>query len=220
MPHAPFSLAVKRAVDVAGAAAGLVVLLPVLAAVAAGVAVASGRPILFRQVRPGRGGRPFTILKFRTMRQAQAGEAWFETMEQRLTPFGRFLRTTSLDELPELWNVLRGDMSLVGPRPLLTEYLDLYTPDEARRHDLRPGLTGWAAVHGRNTLPFRARLALDTWYVDHWSLGLDLRILLRTAWQVIRRSDARSTEDGPQLGFPVEHLRARHQAGAGPRGQA
>jgi lipopolysaccharide/colanic/teichoic acid biosynthesis glycosyltransferase len=197
------ALAVKRCIDVAGAAAGLVALAPVLAATAAAVRIAHGRPVLFRQVRPGLHGKPFTILKFRTMRPPRDGEIWHRTDAQRLTRLGRALRTSSLDELPELWNVLRGDMSLVGPRPLLMEYLDVYTATEHRRHAMRPGITGWAAVHGRNELPFRERLRLDVWYVDHWSLWLDLRILARTLHQVVRGSGSEAVEDGAGLGFPL-----------------
>ena len=197
-----FALAVKRVMDVVGAAAALVLLSPVLAATAIAVRAVLGPPILFRQVRPGRGGRPFTILKFRTMREPLPGEVWYLTNEERLTRLGRFLRETSLDELPELWNVLRGEMSLVGPRPLLVHYLETYTPEEARRHDVRPGITGWAAVNGRHALRFKERLALDVWYVQHWSLALDLAILARTVAQVIRRTDVTPTED-LALGFPL-----------------
>ena len=196
------ALGVKRAVDVAGAVVGLLVLSPLLAVIAASVRVTLGPPVLFRQVRPGLHGRPFTILKFRTMRDPRPGEVWYLTNEERLGKLGRFLRQTSLDELPELWNVLRGEMSLVGPRPLLLHYLDTYTPDEARRHDVRPGITGWAAVNGRHALRFKERLALDVWYVDHWSLGLDLRILVRTVAQVVSRKDVVPTED-LSLGFPL-----------------
>src|SRR5512142_953741 len=181
------ALALKRAVDVVGAGVGLVVLAPVLGGLAAVVWAAHGRPILFRQVRPGRGGEPFTIYKFRTMRAPRPGEIWFESNAQRLTPLGRFLRTTSLDELPELWNVLRGDMSLVGPRPLLVEYLPRYSPEQARRHDVLPGITGWAQVNGRNSLEWDARFQLDVWYVDHWSLRLDLKILALTLLRVAQR---------------------------------
>jgi sugar transferase EpsL len=196
------ALSVKRAVDVVGALVGLMLLSPVLAATAVAVRVRLGRPILFRQVRPGLHGRPFTILKFRTMREPRPGEVWYLTNEERLTRLGRFLRETSLDELPELWNVLRGEMSLVGPRPLLVHYLETYTREEARRHDVRPGITGWAAVNGRHALRFKARLALDVWYVDHWSLALDLEILARTVAQVLRRTDVTPTED-LALGFPL-----------------
>jgi lipopolysaccharide/colanic/teichoic acid biosynthesis glycosyltransferase len=196
-------LSVKRGIDILGAAVGFVVLAPVLAAAALAVAVALGRPVLFRQQRPGRGGKPFTIYKFRSMRPTRPGEIAHLTDAQRVTRLGRFLRETSLDELPELWNVLKGDMSLVGPRPLLMEYLDKYSPDEARRHDMLPGITGWAAVNGRHTVLFRDRLKLDTWYVDHWSLWLDLKILAMTIHQVIRREDV-STTQGLELGFPLE----------------
>ena len=125
------------------------------------------------------------------------------TDEQRISRLGRFLRSTSIDELPELWNVLRGEMSLVGPRPLLVEYLDTYTPEERRRHDMRPGITGWAAVKGRHALKFEDRLQLDVWYVDHWSLGLDLRIIALTAAQVLRRTDVSTTQDLEEVGFPL-----------------
>jgi lipopolysaccharide/colanic/teichoic acid biosynthesis glycosyltransferase len=213
------ALAVKRALDLAGAAAALVVLSPVLAVVALAILVADGRPVLFRQARPGLRGRPFTMLKFRTMRAARAGEVWFETDAQRVTRLGRLLRATSLDELPELWNVLRGELSLVGPRPLLVEYLDHYTPEERRRHDVLPGVTGWAVVNGRNALRFEERLALDVWYVDHWSLGLDLRILARTVSRVLRRSDVAVVEDNAAVGFPLGGPRAdapRRERGRAP----
>jgi lipopolysaccharide/colanic/teichoic acid biosynthesis glycosyltransferase len=179
-----------------------VVLSPLLAAVALAVRATLGSPVLFRQVRPGLGGRPFTILKFRTMRAVRPGEVWYLTNEARLGRLGRFLRATSLDELPELWNVLRGEMSLVGPRPLLVHYLATYTAEESRRHEVRPGITGWAAVNGRHALRFKERLALDVWYVDHWSLGLDLRILSRTVLQVVARRNVEVTED-LSLGFPL-----------------
>jgi lipopolysaccharide/colanic/teichoic acid biosynthesis glycosyltransferase len=193
-------LLVKRGLDLAGAIVIGAVALPVIAWIAVAVVVTDGRPIFFRQQRPGLGGRPFTIVKFRTMRATRPGEVDYLTDNERLTRLGRFLRDASLDELPELWNVLRGDMSLVGPRPLLMEYLTEYQPDERRRHDMRPGITGWAVVNGRNTLQFDDRLRLDVWYVDHWSLMLDLRILAMTATQVIRRTNASTTED-LSLGF-------------------
>jgi lipopolysaccharide/colanic/teichoic acid biosynthesis glycosyltransferase len=157
------SLAVKRAMDVIGAAAGLLALSPVLAGTAAAILITQGRPILFRQKRPGQGGRIFEIYKFRTMRPPRPGEISYLADAERVTRLGRFLRRTSLDELPELWNLLRGDMSLVGPRPLLVEYLDKYTPEERRRHEVPAGLTGWAAVNGRHALQFKERLALDVW---------------------------------------------------------
>jgi len=197
------ALAVKRGIDVAGASVGLVVLSPLLAGTAAAVRVTQGRPVFFRHVRPGLNERPFTMVKFRTMRDPRPGEVWYATDEQRVTRLGRFLRSSSIDELPELWNVLRGDMSLVGPRPLLTEYLDQYTPEQRRRHDMRPGLTSWAAVNGRHVLKFEARLELDVWYVDHWSLALDLRILGMTIAQVLRRSGVATTQDLAAVGFPL-----------------
>lgn len=174
----------KRALDLAAATLGLLVLSPLLVVVAVTVRLFDGAPVIFRQTRPGRGGRPFTLVKFRTMRPAGGSGA---ADDARLTRLGRWLRATSLDELPELWNVLRGDMSLVGPRPLLLEYLPLYSADQARRHEVRPGITGWAQVNGRNIVPWRERLAMDVWYVDHCSLRLDLRILARTVGQVVAR---------------------------------
>ncbi|MBE7450861.1 MAG: sugar transferase [Kofleriaceae bacterium] len=176
----------KRALDVVGAGVALALAAPVLGATALAIAATMGRPVLFRQRRPGRGGVPFTILKFRTMREVDA--AGDEASDAaRLTRLGRWLRSTSLDELPELWNVVRGDMSLVGPRPLLEQYLPLYSPEQARRHEVRPGLTGWAQIHGRNALRWEEKFALDTWYVDHWSFTLDLAILARTVAIVLRR---------------------------------
>lgn len=177
----------KRALDVAAAAAGLLVLSPVLLLVALAVRVNLGSPVFFRQARPGLHGRTFRLVKFRTMRDAADRHGRPLPDAERLTPFGRFLRASSLDELPELWNVLRGDMSLVGPRPLLTEYLPLYSPRQARRHEVRPGLTGWAQVNGRNALGWKDRLELDVWYVEHRSLALDVRILLRTVGTVFAR---------------------------------
>ena len=196
-------LALKRAMDVSGAAVGLVLLSPILAWVSVVLVVTQGRPIFFRQGRPGLGGRIFTILKFRTMRAARPGEVWYLTDTVRITRFGRFLRASSIDELPELWNVLRGEMSLVGPRPLLAEYIETYTPEERRRHDMRPGVTSWAAVNGRHVLAFKQRLQLDVWYVDHWSLALDLRILAMTIRQVVRGTDVSATQDMAAVGFPL-----------------
>jgi sugar transferase EpsL len=170
----------KRALDVVGSVVLLLALVPVIALVAALVALRLGRPVIFRHQRPGRDGIPFTLLKFRTMTDATNAAGRLLPDSDRLTLFGRRLRATSLDELPELWNVLRGDMSLVGPRPLLTEYLPHYTERQARRHEVRPGVTGWAQVNGRNDLPWPEKLELDVWYVENRSLGLDIRILLRT----------------------------------------
>jgi lipopolysaccharide/colanic/teichoic acid biosynthesis glycosyltransferase len=215
------ALGAKRALDVVGATAGLLILSPVLAAIAVATYAAQGSPIFFRQVRPGRGGRLFSLVKFRTMRPPRPGEVWYLTDDDRITRLGRWLRSSSLDELPELWNVLRGDMSLVGPRPLLVEYLDKYTPEEARRHEVRPGITGWAVVNGRNAIRFRERLRLDVWYVDHQSLWLDLRILARTLVQVVLRTNASETES-LDLGFPLPPPPAKGPAlpgeGLGPAG--
>ena len=180
---------VKRGLDVALALGLLVLALPVIAVVAVAVRVTLGAPILFRQERPGLGGRPFVLRKFRTMRPEAPGTDHADAA--RLTRLGRLLRWLSLDELPQLWTVLRGDMSLVGPRPLLLEYLPWYSPEQARRHDARPGITGWAQVHGRNAVGWDERFRLDVWYVDNWSLRLDALILWRTAWVVLSRRGVR-----------------------------
>ncbi|MBT1672660.1 sugar transferase [Curtobacterium flaccumfaciens] len=185
-PRRTRTLRAKRFSDIVGAALALVALAPVLAVVAVLVAARLGRPVLFRQPRPGLHGETFTILKFRTMLEPDP-TAGLVSDSDRLTPFGSFLRSTSLDELPSLWNILRGDMSFVGPRPTLCRYLDLYTAEESRRHDVLPGLTGLAQVRGRNALPWPERLRSDVEYVDTVTLGLDLRILLRTVVVVLRR---------------------------------
>ncbi len=176
---------IKRLIDVAVAGTGLLVLAPLIAAIAILVRITMGSPVLFRQVRPGLRTRPFELIKFRTMRDGPGADGRLLSDDLRITPLGRKLRRTSLDELPELWNILKGDMSLVGPRPLLVEYLPSYSPEQARRHDVRPGLTGWAQVHGRRLVQMPERFALDVWYVDHWSLALDLRILALTVKEVI-----------------------------------
>jgi len=176
----------KRLLDIAVSAVALVLLLPLMALVAIVVRCVLGAPVLFRQVRPGFHGRPFVIFKFRTMRRLDEVPA-HATDADRLDLTGRLLRATSLDELPQLFNVLKGDMSLVGPRPLLMQYLDRYTQSQARRHDVKPGITGWAQVNGRNAVTWEERLAMDVWYVDRVSLGLDVRILAHTIESVIRR---------------------------------
>ena len=156
------------------------------------------------------------MVKFRTMRAPRPGEVWYLTDDERTTRLGRFLRRTSLDELPELWNVAKGEMSLVGPRPLLAEYLESYTDEERRRHDMRPGVTGWAVVNGRSSLPFKERIALDRWYIEHWSLRLDLRILRLTLVQVVRRENV-TAEDDRLLGYPLAGLSpAREEDGSKP----
>lgn len=180
-------LAAKRGFDLVVAVPALVVLSPLLAVVAVAVRFALGRPVLFRQERPGLHGRPFVIRKFRTMTDRRDGSGRILSDAERLTRFGRFLRQTSLDELPELLNVIEGTMSLVGPRPLLTSYLELYSPDQMHRHDVKPGITGWAQVHGRNSLSWEEKFALDTWYVEHLSLALDVRILVLTLGKILRR---------------------------------
>jgi lipopolysaccharide/colanic/teichoic acid biosynthesis glycosyltransferase len=175
----------KRVIDVVGASAALVVLSPLLAVVALLIRVRMGSPVLFRQVRPGRGGKPFVMTKFRTMTDRRGADGELLPDAERLTALGRWLRRTSIDELPELLNVVHGDMSLVGPRPLLMEYLPRYSPEQARRHEVRPGITGWAQVHGRNAVEWDDKFALDVWYVDHRSTRLDLEILGKTVRQVL-----------------------------------
>jgi lipopolysaccharide/colanic/teichoic acid biosynthesis glycosyltransferase len=177
----------KRAFDRIVGAGLLVAASPLLAVVAVLVRTRLGRPVLFRQARPGLHGRPFTLLKFRTMTDARDDDGARLPDAQRLTRLGRSLRAWSLDELPELVNVVRGEMSLVGPRPLLMEYLDRYGAEQMRRHEVRPGITGWTQVSGRNALSWDDKFALDVWYVDHWSFGLDLRILVRTVPSLLMR---------------------------------
>jgi lipopolysaccharide/colanic/teichoic acid biosynthesis glycosyltransferase len=177
----------KRAFDAVVASVALVVLSPVLLVVGVLVRRRLGAPVLFTQQRPGLRGRPFRLVKFRTMRDALDRDGRALPDDERMTPFGARLRSLSLDELPELWNVVRGDMSLVGPRPLLMQYLDRYTPEQARRHEVPPGLTGWAQVNGRNATGWAERFEMDVWYVDHRSMWLDLRILWLTVRSVIRR---------------------------------
>jgi sugar transferase EpsL len=177
----------KRLMDIAIAGIALVILSPVLLVLAVLVRLKLGSPVLFRQVRPGKNGKPFTMLKFRTMMDARNENGELLPDDQRLPAFGRMLRSTSMDELPELWNVLRGEMSVVGPRPLLMEYLPRYTKAQARRHEVSPGITGWVQVNGRNSLSWEEKFALDVWYVDNRSLALDLKILLRTLAAVVKR---------------------------------
>jgi sugar transferase EpsL len=177
----------KRLLDLAIAAPLAVATAPIVAAAGVGVATTMGRPVFFTQERPGLGGRTFRILKMRTMTDARGPDGQLLPDDQRLTALGSFLRRYSVDELPQLWNVVRGDMSLVGPRPLLARYLPRYSPEQARRHDVRPGITGWAQVNGRNALSWEEKFSHDVWYVDHVSLRLDLRILARTALKVVRR---------------------------------
>jgi len=177
----------KRLFDLCLTIPGVILISPLILVLAILVRVKLGSPILFRQVRPGYKGRLFTLNKFRTMTDQRDAEGNLLPDADRLTSFGRFLRSTSMDELPELLNVLRGEMSLVGPRPLLTVYLDRYTPEQARRHDVLPGMAGWAQINGRNALTWEEKFKLDVWYVDHWSLWLDVKILALTFVKVIRR---------------------------------
>jgi lipopolysaccharide/colanic/teichoic acid biosynthesis glycosyltransferase len=177
----------KRLMDITGALFGIVLLAPVMLGIALLVARKMGRPVLFSQTRPGVEGKPFKMYKFRTMTDACDENGNLLPDAERLTPLGRWLRSTSLDELPELFNVLKGDMSLVGPRPLLMEYLPLYTPEQFRRHEVKPGITGWAQVNGRNALSWEEKFRLDVWYVDNQSLWLDIRILLLTIKKVFIR---------------------------------
>jgi lipopolysaccharide/colanic/teichoic acid biosynthesis glycosyltransferase len=177
----------KRLLDVTGAATGLLLLSPVVLTVAWLVRTRLGSPVLFVQVRPGLHGRPFRMYKFRTMTDARDAQGNLLPDSERLTDFGKWLRATSLDELPELINVLKGEMSLVGPRPLLMDYLPLYSPEQAKRHDVRPGITGWAQINGRNAISWEQKFALDTWYVEHESVWLDIKILALTVWRVLRR---------------------------------
>jgi lipopolysaccharide/colanic/teichoic acid biosynthesis glycosyltransferase len=177
----------KRLLDLALTIPALILLGPLYVLLGILIRLKLGSPIIFRQQRPGLHSRPFTILKFRTMTDACDSQGNLLPDSERLTPFGRFLRSTSLDELPELINVLKGEMSLVGPRPLLMCYLDRYTPEQMRRHEVKPGLTGWAQINGRNATLWAEKFVLDVWYVDHQSLGLDLKIIALTAWKVLKR---------------------------------
>ncbi len=178
---------IKRFLDFVAAVMFLVLLSPVLAVIAVVVRMKLGSPVLFRQKRPGKDAMIFEIVKFRTMTDARDEQGRLLPDEARLTSLGRWMRQLSLDELPQLWNVLRGELSFVGPRPLLIDYLPRYTPEQARRHLVKPGVTGWAQVNGRNAIGWEEKFALDTWYVDHWSLWLDAKILAMTVWKVVAR---------------------------------
>jgi sugar transferase EpsL len=200
MAFLPWQRAIKRAIDIVGASTALVIGAPIVAMTAVAVGRELGRPVMFRQVRPGRGGRPFTLVKFRSMRDAIDRDGRPLPDSERLTTFGKRLRSTSLDELPQLWNVLRGDMSLVGPRPLLMEYLPRYSTEQARRHQVKPGITGWAQINGRNALTWDEKFALDVWYVDHASLWLDLKILVATVRATLARD---GVSHGGEVTMPV-----------------
>ena len=191
----------KRLFDVVVSGAALIVLSPLMLVLAVMIRRRLGSPALFRQRRPGRHGRIFEMIKFRTMLDTAGPDGRLLSDAERLTPFGRWLRATSLDELPELWNVLKGDMSLVGPRPLLVEYLPLYSPEQARRHEVRPGLTGWAQVNGRNAVSWTRKFELDVWYVDNRSFWLDLGILFATARKVLARDGISSSSSATMERF-------------------
>ena len=178
---------VKRCIDIVVAGLGLIVLSPILVVITVVIWIQMGWPIMFHQMRPGLNGQVFRMYKFRTMSNKRDEEGNLLPDEQRLTSLGKFLRKTSLDELPELFNVLKGDMSLVGPRPLLMQYLERYTPEQARRHEVKPGITGWAQINGRNAISWEEKFTLDVWYVDNCSLWLDIKILAITIWKVFRR---------------------------------
>jgi sugar transferase EpsL len=195
------SFGLKRVFDVTLALVALLVLSPLLAGLVVAVWIRLGRPIFFTQPRPGRGGRIFRMIKFRTMTDQRDASGRLRSDAERLTPFGAWLRSTSLDELPELWSIVKGDMSLVGPRPLLVDYLPRYTPEEARRHEVRPGLSGLAQVNGRNQTTWEERLQFDVWYVDHRSFLLDLSIIGRTIVQIIRRQGVNAKGEATMAEF-------------------
>ena len=205
--------AAKRLIDLAGASAGLLATAPLMAVAATAIRVNMGSPVLFRQQRPGLDGKPIWLVKFRTMRPVAAGEDMVKSDGVRLTRLGKILRATSLDELPTLWNVFTGDLSLVGPRPLLMQYLERYSPDQARRHDVKPGITGWAQIHGRNAISWDEKFRHDLWYVDHWSLGLDARILATTLVKVLRREGVSE----PGSATMTEFMGSEEPASGGPK---
>ena len=201
VPHLEFFNLGKRVLDVIGTGIGLLISSPILLVVWMIVRHQMGSPALFRQIRPGLRGKPFEMVKFRTMNDAMNSSGDLLSDSERLTRLGRFLRSSSLDELPELWNVLMGDMSLVGPRPLLMEYLPLYSVEQARRHEVRPGVTGWAQVNGRNAISWDEKFALDVWYVDNRNLWLDLKIIWLTFYKVIGREGISATTDATMPKF-------------------
>jgi sugar transferase EpsL len=203
----------RRLVDLTGATILAIVLSPVLAALAAAVRLTMGRPVFFRQRRPGYRGRPFEVYKFRTMGDAVSDDGRELSDEDRLTRVGIFMRQLSLDELPQLWNILRGDMSFIGPRPLLMEFLKWYSPEQMRRHDVKPGVTGWAQVQGRHDIPFSKRLELDVWYVDNRSLRLDMKILGLTLLKVLSMRGARPAQTDAEVDDVGLHDAVRRERG-------
>jgi lipopolysaccharide/colanic/teichoic acid biosynthesis glycosyltransferase len=203
----------RRLIDLTGASILSVLLAPVLAGLALAIRLSMGRPILFRQQRPGYKGAPFEVYKFRTMRDAVDGDGEPLPDEERLTRVGIFMRQLSLDELPQLWNILKGDMSFIGPRPLLMEFLKWYTPDQMRRHEVKPGVTGWAQVQGRHDIPFSKRLALDVWYVDNRSMGLDLKIVGLTFLKVLSMRGTQPAQTDAEVDDVGLHDAVRRERG-------
>ncbi len=203
----------RRLLDLIGASLLSVLLSPILAALGLAVRLTMGRPVFFRQLRPGYKGEPFEVVKFRTMKDAVDAEGHELPDEERLTKVGVFMRQLSLDELPQLWNILRGDMSFIGPRPLLMEFLRWYSPEQMRRHDVKPGVTGWAQVQGRHDIPFSKRLALDVWYVDNRSLRLDLRILGLTVLKVLSMRGAQPAQTDAEVDDVGLHDAVRRERG-------
>ena len=201
----------KRLLDIIIASIALILLSPLYALVAYKVKKNLGSPILFRQVRPGLHGKPFEMIKFRTMKDAIDEQGNPLPDSERLTPFGKMLRSTSLDEMPELWNVIKGDMSIVGPRPLLMEYLPLYNEDQAKRHNVRPGMTGHAQVNGRNAISWEEKFKLDTWYVEHQSIWLDFKIMLKTVQKVIAKDDISAEGEATMTKFTGTKLGQHHE---------
>jgi sugar transferase EpsL len=203
----------RRLVDLIGASILSVLFAPILGALAFAIRVSMGRPILFRQLRPGYKGEPFEVYKFRTMKDEDGPDGEPLPDEERLTKVGVFMRQLSLDELPQLWNILKGDMSFIGPRPLLMEFLRWYTPEQMRRHDVKPGVTGWAQVQGRHDIPFSKRLAADVWYVDNRSLRLDLKIVGLTVLKVLSMRDAQPAQTDAEVDDVGLHDAVRRERG-------
>lgn len=201
----------KRLLDICGALCGLIVFAPIMLLVAIGVRITMGAPVIFRQKRPGLNEQPFYIFKFRSMKNGHDDHGRLLSDGDRLTKFGTFIRDYSLDELPQLINILRGDMSIVGPRPLLYDYFPYYSPTEMRRHEVRQGVTGWAQIHGRNNLNWDDKLAMDVWYVDHWSIWLDIKIIFSTVWMVLRRDGVKT--DGHATFFRLDDARKAAPSG-------
>lgn len=204
-----YSASAKRILDLFLTIPALLLLLPGFFVISVVVRCSLGKPIFFKQERPGKDGIPFVLYKFRTMRNDTNETGALLSDEKRLTRLGTFLRSSSIDELPELWNVLRGDMSLVGPRPLLMHYLDRYTTEQARRHEVKPGLTGWAQVNGRNAITWEDKFKLDVWYVDHCSIGLDLKIIAMTFWKIVRREGINQPGQATMEEFMGDKIDAR-----------